>query len=258
MPQLKTTNLNLSLTKRQYRKLSEKNLKQLVETQQKMFRSQVPVILIFEGWDAAGKGGAIRRLLKHIDPRGYHLYAIGAPTQDELSHHYLRRFWTKLPSRGRIAVFDRSWYGRVLVERVEEFAPRKAWKHAYKQINDFEKLLADDGYLIIKFFLHISKAEQKRRFEERERDPLKSWKMTSEDYRNRRKWNKYEEAINDMLRLTHKEWAPWHVIPANDKRYARIAVRQHCVKAFQKRLRKAGNKDKGVKLQPALLAAASV
>jgi AMP-polyphosphate phosphotransferase len=236
MPSLTTIDLDVALGRDEYRKASAKNHKRLVALQQRLYRERIPVALAFEGWDAAGKGGAIRRLLKHIDPRGYHVYAIVAPTQEELDHHYLRRFWLRLPSRGRIAIFDRSWYGRVLVERVEGFATKPEWKRAYEEINQFEQQLTADGCLVIKVFMHISKDEQKRRFEARAANPLKTWKLTSEDHRNRKKWHLYEEAIEDMLAKTHSDHAPWHVIPGNDKYYARIAVQQCVIDAFEQRL----------------------
>jgi polyphosphate kinase 2 (PPK2 family) len=196
---------------------------------------QVPVIIVYEGWDAAGKGGNIRRLTERIDPRLYTVYGIGKPTAEELAHHYLWRFWTKLPARGHMVIFDRSWYGRVLVERVEGFAKPEEWGRAYDEINDFERMLSDDGTLIIKFWLHITAQEQLHRFEARMADPTKRWKMTAEDWRNRDKWSQYEQAIEDMLQRTS---APiqWNLIEANDKRWARIKVMRTMVDLLRQRL----------------------
>jgi len=193
-------------------------------------------VVVFEGWDAAGKGGTIRRMVTNLDPRIYRVHAATKPTPEELAHQYLWRFWTKLPTRGGIAVFDRSWYGRVLVERVEGFASLPEWKRAYQEINEFERQLVDDHHLVLKFFLHISQDEQKQRFEAREKNPLKQWKMNAEDYRNRKKWGQYQGAIDEMFARTHTRLAPWHLIPANDKRYARIQVQDRLIAAVEKHL----------------------
>ena len=193
-------------------------------------------MIVLEGWDASGKGGTIRRLLKNIDPRFFDVYGIAKPTQEELDHHYLQRFWDKLPAKGQIAVFDRSWYGRVLVERIEGFASDSAWRRAYKEINDFEKQLVDDGFLLLKFFMHISSDEQRQRFEARAANPLKRWKLGPEDYRNRKKWRQYEVAIDDMFDRTHTPWAPWRIVAANDKHFARIDVQRACLAAWSARL----------------------
>ena len=183
-----------------------------------------PVVVVFEGWDASGKGGAIKRLVAHLDPRHVRVVQYAAPTYDEKRHHWLWRFWPALPGWGGMAVLDRSWYGRVLVERVEKYATGDQWKRAYDEINAFEKMLADEGSIIVKFFLHISSKEQLARFEARERDPLKTWKITDEDWRNRKKRKAYKAAIEDMLERTDQPWAPWHVIAAESKRWARVEV----------------------------------
>ena len=175
-----------------------------------------PAVIVYEGWDASGKGGNIKRLTERLDPRFYTVYGIGKPTEDELQHHYLWRFWTKLPARGHLVIFDRSWYGRVLVERVEGFATEAEWRRAYGEINAFEKLLVDDGAIILKFWLHVSPDEQLRRFESRLEDPAKRWKMNDEDWRNRAKWLQYEAAVEDMLRETSTDLAPWVVVEGND------------------------------------------
>ena len=185
-----------------------------------------PVCIVFEGWDASGKGGAIKRLVARLDPRHVRVAQFGAPTPDELRHHFLWRFFPSLPGWGGMGVFDRSWYGRVLVERVEELATEQQWRRAYEEIGAFEHSLAQEGTVMIKLWLHISHEEQLRRFESRRDDPLKRWKLTEEDWRNREKRPQYEEAVEDMLALTDQELSPWDVIPAEQKRYGRVAVLQ--------------------------------
>jgi polyphosphate kinase 2 (PPK2 family) len=185
------------------------------------------VVIGFEGWDAAGKGGAIKRLTEKLDPRGYQVHAIGAPTEEERRRHYLWRFWTRLPDRGRWGIFDRTWYGRVLVERVEGFTKKKQWKRAYREINEFERQLIDDGAVLIKVFLAITKDEQKRRFEERENDPYKRWKIGPEDWRNREHWDEYVEAAEQMFAETHTDLAPWKIVGGNRKWHARLEVLRH-------------------------------
>ncbi len=191
--------------------------------QQAFIAQRQRALVVMEGWDASGKGGLIRRLTLPFDPRVSKVWPIGAPTRAEQEIHYLYRFWDRLPGPGTLAVFDRSWYGRVLVERVEELIPPKAWKRAYGEINEFERMLADDGVRIIKLFLHISQEEQLRRFEERLTVPHKRWKITLEDFRNRARWKDYEKAIDAMVEKTSTKHAPWHVLPADNKHYARVA-----------------------------------
>jgi polyphosphate kinase 2 (PPK2 family) len=183
-----------------------------------------PVLVMFEGWDASGKGGAIKRLVAQIDPRHVRVVQFATPTADEKRHHFLWRFWPVLPGWGGMAVFDRSWYGRVLVERVEGFATREQWLRAYDEINGFERTLADEGMILVKLWLHISAEEQLKRFERRQRDPLKAWKLTEEDWRNRSRRAEYEQAVEDMLARTDQPYAPWHLIEADSKRYARVRV----------------------------------
>lgn len=183
-----------------------------------------PVCLVFEGWDASGKGGAIKRLVLPLDPRHFRVAAFAAPTSDESRHHFLWRFWPVLPGWGGMAVFDRSWYGRVLVERVEGLASEEQWRRAYGEINGFEKTLADEGTILVKLWMHISADEQLRRFESRASDPLRTWKLTDEDWRNRDKRPAYEEAVEEMLERTETPDAPWHLIAAESKRYGRVAV----------------------------------
>jgi len=199
-----------------------------------------PVCVVFEGWDASGKGGAIKRLVAKMDPRHVRVVQFAAPTHDEKRHHFLWRFWPSLPGWGGMAVFDRSWYGRVLVERVEEFATREQWLRAYDEINNFERSLADEGTILIKFWLHISDAEQLRRFERRKANPLKAWKFTPDDWRNRGMREKYVEAIEDMVARTDQSYAPWHLIPADSKRYARVAVLNTVIERIEAGMRQWG------------------
>jgi polyphosphate kinase 2 (PPK2 family) len=183
-----------------------------------------PVCVVFEGWDASGKGGAIKRLVASLDPRHVRVAQFAAPTYDEKRHHFLWRFWPVLPGWGGMAVLDRSWYGRVLVERVEGFATKEQWKRAYREIVDFERTLADEGMLMVKFWMHLSAQEQLKRFERRRHDPLKTWKLTDEDWRNRDKRRQYEDAVEEMLERTDHPVAPWTLVEAENKRWARVKV----------------------------------
>ena len=196
------------------------------------FLERRQTVLVFEGWDAAGKGGAIKRLTSLMDPRGYKVWPIGAPRDEEQRNHWLWRFWRRVPEEGELAIFDRSWYGRVLVERVEGLARPEAWRRAYDEINAFERMLTDDGVVILKFFLHIDKETQLERFKAREKDPINHFKIGPDDWRNRKRRPDYEEAIQDVFDRTHRPDAPWHVVPANDKKYARIAVLRTCIDAL--------------------------
>lgn len=200
-----------------------------------------PVCVVFEGEDASGKGGAIRRLVARLDPRHVRVVQFAAPTHDEKRHHFLWRFWPVLPGWGGMAVFDRSWYGRVLVERVEGLATREQWLRAYDEINSFERTLAAEGMILVKFWLHISGAEQTKRFARREKDPLKRWKLTGEDWRNREKREQYREAVEDMVARTSIEpYARWHLIPAESKRYARVAVIETVIAEIEEGMRRVG------------------
>ena len=183
-----------------------------------------PLCVLFEGWDASGKGGAIKRLVDHLDPRHVRVAQFAAPTHDEKRHHFLWRFWPVLPGWGGMAVLDRTWYGRVLVERVEGFASEEAWRRAYGEIADLEATLAAEGTILVKFWMHLSPEEQLRRFESRQGDPYKAWKLTDEDWRNRDKRSEYEAAVEEMLERTDSPVAPWHVVAGEDKRWARVAV----------------------------------
>jgi polyphosphate kinase 2 (PPK2 family) len=231
--------LSKKLSESEYKQKKKELELELLKCQLKARDEKLKVIVLFEGWDASGKGGAIKRLIESMDPRGYKVYSISAPTDLEKSHHYLWRFWNRVPEEGELVIFDRSWYGRVLVERIERFASEDEWKRAYDEINQFEKTLSDDGTIIIKFFVHISKDEQERRFEERESNPLKRYKIGKDDYRNRSKWNDYLEAYEDMFEKTDTPYAKWHIIEGNDKQFARIKV----MKKFIKRLNKIENGD---------------
>ncbi len=219
-------------TKEEYEEALKKLQKKLFELQVRYFLEKRRAIIVFEGWDAAGKGGVIKRLTSLMDPRGYKVWPIAAPKDAEARHHYLWRFNTRTPELGELSVFDRSWYGRVLVERVEGFASADQWQRAYDEINAFERTLTDDGIVILKFFLHIDKKTQLERFKAREKDPVKNFKIGPDDWRNRKRWPDYERAIQDMFDRTHRPDAPWHAVPANDKKYARIAVLRSCIEAL--------------------------
>jgi polyphosphate kinase 2 (PPK2 family) len=201
-----------------------------------VYQQKRPVVIAFEGWDAAGKGGAIKRLTERIDPRGYVVHPIAAPAGEDKEHHYLYRFWRRLPEAGQVAVFDRSWYGRVLVERVEHFAKDSEWLRAYSEINEFERQIVDFGTIVFKFWLHISPEEQLKRFQERQNTPYKAWKLTPEDWRNRAKWNDYHRAVDDMVLKTSTPRAAWTIVEANDKYYARIKVLRTVVDKLSKEL----------------------
>ena len=218
-------------------KLKEQQLK-LLKMQRELGESKHSVLIVFEGPDAAGKGGAIKRLVERLDPRLMRVYSVIKPTVEEYQHHYMWRFWNKLPSYGQAAIFDRSWYGRVLVERVEGFATEAEWMRAYREINEFERTLIDDNTILIKIYLHITKDEQLTRFKRREADPYKHWKISDEDWRNRKKWDQHNTAAEEMFEKTSTDIAPWHVIAGNYKWYARLRV----VKTVVDRLEKAGIK----------------
>jgi polyphosphate kinase 2 (PPK2 family) len=194
------------------------------------------IILLFEGWDAAGKGGAIRRVTSALDPRCYRVVPTAAPTDEERARHYLWRFWRHLSRAGRVTIFDRSWYGRVLVERVDRLATEADWSRAYAEIEEFEEELTAHGIILVKYWLHITRDEQERRFKDRARSPYKSWKLTDEDWRNREKWDAYELAVNDMVARTSTRQAPWHLIAANDKNFARVQVLRVAADAIEQAL----------------------
>lgn len=224
MSVLDTLDLTLSLDRKKYvheLRTQQLHLRMLAHELYEKGRS---VVVVFEGWDASGKGGNIRRLTEMLDPRGYQVFAMAAPAGDDATHHYLWRFWRRLmpPDEKQILIFDRSWYGRVMVERLEGFATEQEWKRAYREINDFERQLTDFGTVVVKFWLHISQDEQLARFESRKRTLRKAWKLTDEDWRNREKWDQYSEAANDMLVKTSTLSAPWTIVEGNDKYFARV------------------------------------
>jgi len=232
-------NADLSLMIEDERYEREKDLYQKIlgELQYELFREKRPLMVVFEGWDAAGKGGNIRRIAEKLDPRLYKVEPIGVPNDYEKSHHYLWRFYRRVPDAGHITIFDRSWYGRVLVERVENLCQEERWQQAYEEINEFEETLTDFGTIIVKFWLHIDKEEQLRRFQDRESIPEKQWKITPDDWRNREKWDDYLKALDEMLLKTDTKYAPWTVVESNDKRYSRIKTLSTLVGAIEKHLR---------------------
>ncbi len=232
---LSNVDLSQSLSKKTYKKQLKNQQIELRKLQRRIFEQQVPVLALFEGWDAAGKGGAIKRLIEVLDPRSYQVRPFAAPTDEENAHHYLWRFWRKLPPVGTVGIFDRSWYGRVLVERVEGFASEIEWQRAYDEINEFETQLIDRGYVLLKFWLHIDPDEQLKRFQNRQAHPFKKHKITDEDWRNREKWGLYEIAVNQMIAHTETA-APWTLIPANDKYYARVKVIETLTHAVEEKL----------------------
>lgn len=227
-----------SVEEEEYKRLLKSSQLKLLNYQRSLAECKRTLVVLFEGPDAAGKGGAIKRLVERLDPRLLRVHSVVKPTEEEYAHHYLWRFWNRLPAYGQIAVFDRSWYGRVLVERVEGFCADKEWKRAYEEINEFERLLSDDGTVFVKIYLHISKDEQLLRFKRRESDPYKHWKITDEDWRNRRKWDEHNEAAEAMFERTSTEVAPWWILPGNFKWNARIEV----LKAVNAALENAGIK----------------
>lgn len=234
---LSKADLSLKYSREEYEEKLDKLQKKIEKLHGELYRRRIPVVLGFEGWDAGGKGGAIKRLTAKMDARGYAVNPTASPNDIEKAHHYLWRFWRAMPKAGHIAIFDRTWYGRVMVERIEGFCTKEEWKRAYKEINDMEKDLCDAGAIVIKFWMHIDKGEQERRFRERQENPEKQWKITEEDWRNREKWDLYEDAVNEMLLRTSTDYAPWVVVEGNDKYYARIKVLKTVVDAIEDRLK---------------------
>jgi AMP-polyphosphate phosphotransferase len=221
---LLSVSLENKLSQPSYEKKRDKWLGRLNKVVRAAAQERRSVVWVFEGWDAAGKGGAIRRLTDAIDARDFRVIPVSKPTDEEKSHHYLWRFWRHVPRAGMVTIYDRSWYGRVLVERLEGFASEAEWKRAYRELNEFERELAEHGVIVLKFWLQIGKDEQLKRFRDRESTSYKSHKMDAEDWRNRRKWGSYEIAVGDMLALTSSRPAPWHLVPANNKRHARLEI----------------------------------
>src|SRR3954468_1252079 len=246
MKQLSQVDLSASLSKKEATKRLDAALMRMLRLRLLLggqvgdHRIGPPLCVVFEGWDASGKGGAIKRLVQPLDPRHVRVSQFAAPTYDEKRHHFLWRFWPKLPGWGGMSVFDRSWYGRVLVERVEGFATKDQWQRAYSEIVEFERTLVAEGMIMVKFWMHVSPEEQLRRFEDRAGDPLRTWKLTDEDWRNRDKRPAYEAAVEEMLERCDPTWAPWHVIPGDDKHYARVAVVEAVCDAVEAELKKRG------------------
>lgn len=233
---LAKADLSLDCSKEVYKKKLKELQKKIEILHAELYRRRIPVVIGFEGWDAGGKGGAIKRLTEKMDPRGYVVHPTASPNAIERQYHYLWRFWTDMPKAGHITIFDRTWYGRVMVERIEGFCSKQEWQRAYREINDMERDLADAGAVVLKFWMQIDKDEQERRFLARQNDPEKQWKITDEDWRNREKWDQYEEAVNEMLIRTSTAYAPWIVVEGNHKYYARIKVLETVVEAIEKRL----------------------
>ncbi len=238
VPKLSEISLDKSLTDEEYKR----QLKELQEVQQKkynlvlneLYLKKIPVVIAYEGWDAAGKGGNIKRITGALDPRGYEVHPIASPEPHEKARHYLWRFWNRLPKTGHVAIFDRTWYGRVMVERLEGFCSENDWQRAYNEINEFEKELSDWGAVIIKFWVQIDKDVQLARFTDRQNTPEKQWKITEEDWRNRDKWELYETAVNELMKKTSTAYAPWHVLESNDKKYARIKALKVVIEEIEK------------------------
>jgi len=232
---LERVDLTQVLTKEEYEARLIPLQEKLLLFQHELYVRKRAMVIVFEGWDAAGKGGAIRRITERLDSRGYEVFPIAAPAGEDRTHHYLYRFWRRLlpPTEKQIQIFDRSWYGRVMVERVEGFCSQPAWKRAYREMNEFEHQLVSAGFILAKFWLHISPEEQEMRFSDRQTNAAKSWKLTDEDWRNREKWPLYLEAVEEMLVKTSTLTAPWTVVEANDKYFARIKVLETVVGAIQ-------------------------
>ena len=222
------------LSDEEYDKELDELQEELRELHNEVYRKKIPVIIAYEGWDAAGKGGNIKRITSALDPRGYEVHPIASPEPHEKARHFLWRFWTRLPKDGHIAIFDRTWYGRVMVERLEGFCSENDWQRAYNEINEFEKELSDWGAVVIKFWVQIDNKTQLERFTDRQNTPEKQWKITDEDWRNREKWDQYEEAVNEMLQKTSTTFAPWHILESNDKKYARIKALKIVIKEIRK------------------------
>ncbi|HEY3424762.1 MAG TPA: phosphate--AMP phosphotransferase [Negativicutes bacterium] len=233
---LSEVDLTKTLAEDEYQEKLKKHQDKIRELEYVIYSKRLPVIIAFEGWDAAGKGGAIRRLTQNMDPRGYTVVPVASPTEEEKNHHYLWRFWKTVPKAGHIALFDRSWYGRVLVERVEGFCLETDWRRAYKEINEMEEQWVNYGAVLVKFWMHIDQDEQQKRFEERLANPDKHWKITEEDWRNREKWSDYETAVDEMFFRTSTTYAPWNIVEANSKYYARIKVLETVIAAVSKQL----------------------
>jgi len=233
---LDRSDLSLSISRKEYEHALKKYQERIREIEHEIYAKRLPVIMAFEGWDAAGKGGSIKRLVQRMDPRGYEVVTTAAPNEIELMHHYLWRFWKNIPKAGHVVIFDRSWYGRILVERVEGFCTEDEWKRAYSEINEMEEQWANFGAAIMKFWVHVSMDEQLKRFELRQRTKQKQWKITDEDWRNREKWDLYKAAADEMLYRTSTSYAPWTIIESNSKLFARIKTMETVIQTLEKHL----------------------
>ena len=237
---LEKIDLTRKLPKQEYKQLIPRQQRRLYDLEKACWDAKMPSMIVFEGWDAAGKGTSINLLTSRLDPRGFKLYPIQAARTFETHLPWLWRFWLKIPNYGEMAIFDRSWYGRVLVERVEGLTPVREWRKGYRDIVDFEHTLADDGCVIIKFFLHISKKEQKGRFKKLAKDPLKSWHVQAEDWEHHHKYNEYRVAIEEMLERTDTEWGPWTIVEATDRRWARVKIFETIIRRLEEALTERG------------------
>ena len=237
MPKLAEIQLDKSIGEEEYKEELNTLQKKLSDLHNRLYRKKVPVVIVYEGWDAAGKGGNIKRITEALDPRGFEVHPIASPEPHEKARHYLWRFWTRLPKTGHIAIFDRSWYGRVMVERLEGFCSENDWKRAYNEMNEFEKELHDWGAVIIKFWVQIDKETQLTRFTDRQNTPEKQWKITDEDCRNREKWDAYEVAVDEMIKKTSTTYAPWHILESTDKKYARIKALKIVIEELERALK---------------------
>ena len=235
-PSLAGADLSHNLSKEVYREMLGVRQRKIQDLHHEVYRLRIPVVIVYEGWDAGGKGGNIRRLTERMDPRGYEVIPISAPNDVEKVHHYLWRFWTEFPKAGHVTIFDRSWYGRVLVERVEGFCSETEWKQAYREINEMEENFRHFGTALVKFWVQIDQDEQLRRFQAREQNARKKWKLNEEDWRNREKWKPYEDAVNEMFLRTHAPQAPWTIIEGNCKRYARIKALDVVIDAIESKI----------------------
>lgn len=228
--------LNQKIDKADYKRIMPALANRLYAIQKQSWDANIPVIILFEGWDAAGKGTSIQRLTRHLDPRGYKLYPIRAARTYENKRPWLWRFWLKIPARGEWAIFDRSWYGRIMVERVESLVSEQKWRRAYRDIVDFERTLADDGHLIIKFFLHISQEEQKRRFKKLAKDPLTAWYVTAEDWEHHRNYDNWTLAYEEAFERTETEWGPWTIVEATDRRFTWVKIYKTVISSLEEAL----------------------
>lgn len=233
---LEKIDLTQEIDKKEYKRIMPELENRLYKVEKASWDAGIPVVILFEGWDAAGKGTSIQGLTSPLDPRGFKLYPIRAVRTYEKKRPWLWRFWSKLPARGEWAIFDRSWYGRVLVERIENRVPESEWRRAYRDIVDFERTIADDGHVIIKFFLHISKQEQKRRFEKLIKDPLNAWHVESEDWEHHRRYEEWTLAYEEAFERTDTEWGPWSIVEATNRRFTRVKIFRTIVETLEDRL----------------------